>query len=165
MSPKAVARDKDGMAAPTTKQMDARGSSDDWQKGQASMLKIGHEFLDHISKADKELSARWGLDWNKVPEHELTEEEIWGHLATFLVETRIIPVGNRNQGKMYDVGSAHGCWGGLLNTSAVRFSKSERRQTQVRHARSHAIACALCSSHLLTHSSLSACHLCAGILP
>jgi hypothetical protein len=116
---------------PTTKQMDARGSSDDWQKGQEAQVKIGNELLAHVKEADSELSAKWGLEWTTVPEEEMMDEAIWGHLATFLVETRVIPAGNRNAGKKYDVGSAHGCWGGLLNQAGVRFSKSTRKETQV----------------------------------
>ena len=84
-----------------------------------------------MKEADSALSMKWGLEWTKVPEEAMTEEEIWRHLTTFLVEMRIIPPGNRNAGKKYDVGSAHGCWGGLLNSAAEKHRKSQRPETKV----------------------------------
>jgi hypothetical protein len=120
------------MAQPP-KEMTAAGGSKSWVGSKANHVKIGDSFLQYISESDDaDLSERWGLSWDKVPEKEAAGREIFGHLATYLAEVYIIPPGNKNAGQHYDQSTADGVWGGLVQTVRHRFEKSEDADTKAR---------------------------------
>ena len=116
---------------PSTKAMKPTGQSSDWLASKANHVRIGNLFLAHVGKTDAELSAKWGLSWAELPEAEAAQQDVYSHLATFLVETYTIQDKDRNQGKQLAVGSAHGIWRGLINERREALSKSETPSTQV----------------------------------
>ena len=78
------------------------------------------------------LSERWGTDWAKVPEAELTKRTLWGTLASWLADVATIKEGVTHGGKNYDLSTAHGIWGGLIDSAKRLLSKSTRQETKAR---------------------------------
>jgi hypothetical protein len=114
------------------KAMQAGGLSKSTKNAHANQIAIFNEFLEYIRSEDAELSARWGVEWEKVPEAELSQAHIWAHLATFLVEVYVIKKGSKNEGEHPDIGTAHGYWGGLIDQARTRTSSSESLAVKVR---------------------------------
>ena len=123
--------------------MTAAGASKDTVSGRATRESAGNEFLADIAATNPELSARWGLKWGAVPEVEVTTQEFWGHVATFLA-TRTKKKGRKGAGKGYASGTATAMWTGLLHTERQRFKASELPQTRVR-----ACTCPPSRAHML----------------
>jgi hypothetical protein len=67
--------------------MQGGGESESWVQQTKNQLRVADLFLKHINDTTSALAAKWGDDWTKVPEEYAASEEIFGHLATFLVET------------------------------------------------------------------------------
>ena len=114
-----------------TKEMTAGGASANWAACKVTHMKQGDKFLAHIADTDAELSARWGTNWAQVPEAEARSTEIYGHLATYLVEYEIGSK-DRGSGGGLAVKTAHGYWRGLINERSEHFAKSKEAETQVR---------------------------------
>ena len=125
--------------APATKAMKATGQSVDWVSSMANHVRIANLFLAHVADTDSELSTRWGASWTEVPEVEAAQQEIYSHLATYLVDTYTISEKDRNQGKHIAVGTAHGIWRGLINERRQALSKGQP-DTQASCSRLHAAA-------------------------
>ena len=123
--------------------MSAAGAAPDTVSGRATRESAGNEFLADIAARNPELSARWGLKWGAVPEVEVTTQEFWGHVATFLA-TRTKKKGRKGAGKGYASGTATAMWTGLLHTERQRFKASELPQTRVR-----ACTCPPSRAHML----------------
>lgn len=113
------------------KAMVAGGQATSTVRGHANQITIFNEFLAYIATEDEDLSRRWGADWSQVPEHELAQQEIWGYMATYLVEVYVIPAGSKNAGQHPDIGTAHGYWGGLIDQARTRTSSSEAPAVKV----------------------------------
>ena len=118
-----------GLALP--KEMLSGGTSKVTKQAKANQHAKGDAFLKYIKENDADLSARWGSEWASVPEEELTQEGIWGHFASFLADVYVIPKGERNQGEMLKIKTAHGMWGGLIFQARGKLAKSTRQETKV----------------------------------
>jgi len=106
--------------------MTAGGDSEDWVKGKANHKRIGNCFLAHSQ------NPKWGLDWDKVPEAELREQDFWGSFATYLTEIYEIAAGQKNPGKNLSSKSAVNAWSGLIDDFKSRFGKSASQETKAR---------------------------------
>jgi hypothetical protein len=91
-----------------TTEMKPGGAAPSTVTGKSNQVRVLEQFLAHVADTNDELSERWGKTWADVPHKELADYEIWGHLATILVEIYTIPVGNKNAGQLYDLKTAHG---------------------------------------------------------
>ena len=86
---------------------------------------IGDMFLAYIKEASPELCAKWGAKWSEVPEKYACAQELFAHLATYMVNEYVSPVTGRHLEKV----SAEALWSGLLQQS---FGKSTVDTTKVR---------------------------------
>ena len=106
--------------------MEAVGTSESGISTQGNQEKIASAFLAYIKEANPDLSEKWGLDWAEpeVPEEHACTQEIFAHLATFLIKTYKIPAGRTNAGEPFKTSSAKTVWSGLLQFNKKRFGKS-----------------------------------------
>ena len=117
-------------AAPSTA-MQGGGESESWVQQTKNQLRVADLFLKHINDTTSALATKWGDDWTKVPEEYAASEEIFGHLATFLVETyRIDKNSPIRPGEKLGKRSAVAIWSGLLQQNFKRFSKTQRQETR-----------------------------------
>ena len=90
-------------------------------------LRIGDLFLAHIKEVDSELSTKWGTLWSQVPEKFACNNQIFEHLATFLVFIFNIASGDKNHEKGFlGQKTAQQIWSSLIQQSKTRFSRSRR---------------------------------------
>ena len=95
-------------------------------------LRIGGLFLAHIKEVDSELSKKWGTLWSQVPEKFACDNQIFEHLATFLVFIYNIASGDKNHEKGFlGQKTAQKVWSSLIQQSRTRFSKSTEKATKV----------------------------------
>ena len=117
-------------AAPSTA-MQGGGESESWVQQTKNQLRVADLFLKHINDTTSALATKWGDDWTKVPEEYAASEEIFGHLATFLVETyRIDKNSPIRAGEKLGKRSAVAIWSGLLQQNYKRFAKTQRQETR-----------------------------------
>jgi hypothetical protein len=109
--------------------MTAEGSSDSWEANKGNQVRLGNEFLLHISKTDSGLSTLWGQDWSAVPEDHAAHPDIYGHGATFLVYTY-----KKSTGKSLELGGVKTVWGGWVYQASQRLKNSTRQETKVQPA-------------------------------
>lgn len=95
--------------------MSAAGQARSTVQARSAQNEKGDEFLDYISKNSATLSVRWGKAWADVPHKELSQQEIWAHVATFLTTVYEIKLGNKNAGKHLDLKSAHQTFTGMIH--------------------------------------------------
>jgi hypothetical protein len=115
------------MAAAGSVAMTADGSSDSWENNKANQVRLGNEFLKHISTTDSALSAKWGQDWVSVSEEAACSCEIYEHFATFLCFTY-----KKTGDKWLAIGSIRAVWGGVIQQAYQRFKASTCPETKVR---------------------------------
>ena len=115
------------MAAAGSVAMTADGSSDSWENNKTNQIRLGNEFLKHLSTTDSALSAKWGEDWASVREEAACSCEIYEHLATFLCFTY-----KKNGDKHLAISSVRTVWGGLIHQASLRFKASTCPETKVR---------------------------------
>ena len=125
-------RSSPSKAAAGVRELPAAGQAKATKAGKANQQNMGDDFLAHVAENAEELSERWGLKWAEVPEAELAARPIWGTLASYISEIAIIKKGNVNAGEMYDLGTAHGIWGGLIDSAKKQHSKSANPATKAR---------------------------------
>jgi len=95
-------------------------------------LKKCERFLLHVADMSPELSARWGIDWDEVPEDELAQRDIWAHMADFLSNVYTIEEGAVNAGQHLGLKTAHGDWSGMIDTARKALEATGRPATIVR---------------------------------
>ena len=117
---------------PTAREMPSAGNAKATVAGKSSQDKVMVEFLLYMAGEVPELSAVWGVIWEKVPEKYLADRKIWGYLASFIAEVKVIDAGSKNAGELYDLETAHGKWTGLIDTARKRCAGSDNPQTVVR---------------------------------
>jgi hypothetical protein len=115
------------MAAAGSVAMTADGSSDSWENNKTNQIRLGNEFLKHISTTDSALSAKWGEDWVSVREEAACSCEIYEHFATFLCFTY-----KKNGDKHLAISSVRAVWGGVIHQASSRFKASTCPETKVR---------------------------------
>ena len=89
---------------------------------------VGDMFLAYIKEASPELGGKWGAEWSEVPEKYAAAQEIFAHLATYLVKEYVYG----SQSKHMEIPSALAIWSGLLQQNKKRFGKSSVETTKVR---------------------------------
>ena len=65
--------------------MESGGSSAGWVATLSNQQNVGDMFLAYIKEASPELGGKWGAEWSEVPEKYAAAQEIFAHLATYLV--------------------------------------------------------------------------------
>ena len=95
---------------------------------------IGDAFLAHVKVASPELFLQWGAPsaWMELAEEHACSQQVFAHLATFLVKTYVIPAKRVNQGKHLRGKSAECAWSGLLQQRKQQYIQSTRAATRVR---------------------------------
>ena len=133
-----------------SQEMTAEGASQAWLNQQANQLAIFDSFLAELKVS--ELKARAGDSFAKLPEEVVCTKEIWGHFATYLAETYIIPKGRKNAGEKLHANTALAVWGGLIQQSERRFASQGFKEQA-----SKVCLCLTCCArlHLLTRAHLS----------
>lgn len=116
------------MAAATSSAMSltAEGASDSWENNKSNQVRLGNEFLKHISTTDSALGKKWGTDWARVPEQHRCSTEIYEHIAYFFVH-----VYKKSTGKPLELGGVITAWGGLISQASQEFKQSTRQETKV----------------------------------
>ena len=115
------------MAAAGSVAMTADGSSDSWENNKTNQIRLGNEFLKHLSTTDSALSAKWGEDWASVREEAACSCEIYEHFATFICFTY-----KKNGDKPLAINSVRAVWGGVIHQASSRFKASTCPETKVR---------------------------------
>lgn len=128
-------------------------------------LKKCERFLLHVADMSPELSARWGTDWDEVPEDELAQRDIWAHMADFLSNVYTIEEGAVNAGQHLGLKTAHGDWSGMIDTARKALEVTGRSDTKVRALAGPVPCAALCPrARGMTRHSLC-CTVCVGEVP
>lgn len=118
---------------------------------------VAEEFLKYMKTEQPQLSKRWGMIFDEVPDQYAASYEFWGYAATFLVDHYTSTQG-ANKGDFLDVGTAHGYWGGWFNKTRLRLSNAGpeikvRACLRVRpvlcSARTHVLVCLCSRTHVL----------------
>ena len=134
-------RGHEASSSKATTELTADGDSPSWCQSQANQVRVGNMFLAHTASTSKELSAKWGLKWEEIPEEHACTTELFGHLASYLISVyRIDKSSSIRPGQLVGKKTGVALWSGLLNLSKKRFSHSQRPQTKVScAAREHAL--------------------------
>lgn len=119
--------------------MAATGTSASTIKAAVNHVRIGNLFLEHISKENADLSARWGKDFLKVPETEICTEYFFGMVATYLASV-YISEGGASKGNHISSTTAELYFNALLNMTKERLRLSTQQQTQVMCTPAHSLA-------------------------
>ena len=122
-----------GKAAANTTGAEMRpgGDSDGWAQAKENQVRIVELFLAD-AQTDAELKKQAGTTtWGDVPESVACSEYFFGHYATYLAQTYIIPPKVRNAGKKLKLKTALGLWSGLINQLQTMYATSDRKETQV----------------------------------
>ena len=106
------------------------GASESWENNKSNQIRLGNEFLKHISTTDSALSKKWGADWTSVPEEHRCGTKLFEHVAYFFVH-----VYTKSSGKPLELGGALAAWGGLIHQASQEFKRSTRQETKVCSAR------------------------------
>ena len=130
-------------AAGGSVEMGAVGASTSWESNQSNQVRLGNELLKWIAGTDSVLSAKWGSDWNAIPEEWAAGRELYGHFATFLCRTY-----KKQDGKHLETSGAVAVWGGVVYQASQRFKHSTRLETKVCCARSRCLKRAVWDSAL-----------------
>ena len=114
--------------------MQAGGSTEVWLQAKDNQRAIGDAFLAHVKVASPELFLQWGAPsaWMELAEEHACSQQVFAHLATFLVKTYVIPAKRVNQGKHLRGKSAECAWSGLLQQRKQQYIQSTRAATRVR---------------------------------
>lgn len=136
--------------------MAATGTSASTIKAAVNHVRIGNLFLEHISKENADLSARWGKDFLKVPETEICTEYFFGMVATYLASV-YISEGGASKGNHISSTTAELYFNALLNMTKERLRLSTQQQTQVMCTPAHSLAHAraLARAHAHAHAPAS----------
>ena len=51
-----------------------------------NILRIANLFLAHVDDVSPEFTAKWGTDFEEIPEQYAADTEIYEHIATYLVK-------------------------------------------------------------------------------
>ena len=111
--------------------MESGGASESWEKTLSNQQNIGNMFLAYIEEASPELGAKWGAKWSEVTEEHACAQELFAHLATFLVNVYVSPLTSRK----LEMSSVLALWQGLLQQNKKRFNTSTVQTTKVRACR------------------------------
>ena len=93
---------------------------------------IGDMFLAYIKEASPELGAKWGAKWSEVPEKYACAQEIFAHLATYMVNEYVSPQTSRHWRSSARMRCGRGC------CSRTRSASSASRRRRPRCARAAA---------------------------
>ena len=118
-SPKARETAAAAAAARSTAPLTAEGSSEAWVQSKANHLRIANKFLAEVS--DAALKAKWGDDWDKVPEEHACSVDLYNLLGDYLASVYIIEGSHTNAGQKLGAKTAIGVWSALINRSKERF--------------------------------------------
>ena len=118
--------------------MTAQGAAPNTVAAKGNHVRIGNMFLAHIAEGSPDLSAKWGEDWETVPEEYACNQEIFEHMANYLVFTYTIASGDKNAEKQHLADTtAKQVWASLIQQAKTRFSRSTKDATKVRRTRVH----------------------------
>ena len=129
--------------------MPSGGHAPNTMNAKKNVLRIANLFLAHVADVSPELTAKWGTDFEAVPEQYAADMEIYSHIATYLVKNYIIEEGCRNAGGTLKNRVAMQDWSEMILIQKERFSKSTEQTTKVRRARAH--------GHIRTVAPLTTC--------
>ena len=131
MPPRAAAP---AASAMPSEAMEAGGSTEVWLQAKDNQRAIGDAFLAHVKVASPELFLQWGAPsaWMELAEEHACSQQVFAHLATFLVKTYVIPAKRVNQGKHLRGKSAECAWSELLQQRKQQYIQSTRAATRVR---------------------------------
>ena len=115
--------------------MEPAGASKEWTAAKANHTRIGNCFLESMKESNPQEASKWGDDWEQVAEEHVTTRDFFGHGATYLATTYIIPAGHRNAGQKLDQSSAEGVWPAWIQAAKKRFIASQRPETLMHSAR------------------------------
>ena len=114
-----------GGEARKPQELEAGGSSANWEKAKDNHEKVGNQFCEYIADNDAELGEAWGRAWLEVPESEVASTRFFGFLADFISAVRTISDGGKNAGELFSAKSAETVFNGLLQSQKKRFICSE----------------------------------------
>ena len=129
-APRKAARANPHAPAPI-RRVNPAGDSVGWEAQKENHSKLGDSFLTHVEANDSELSEKWGLVWDEVPEEYACDEDIHAVAAGYLADHHLQADG-AGKGQLLHYNTAGAYWGGMVQTVHKRFSDSQRPQTQVR---------------------------------
>ena len=86
--------------------MESGGSSAGWVATLSNQQNVGDMFLAYIKEASPELGGKWGAEWSEVPEKYAAAQEIFAHLATYLVNEYVYGSPSKRAGDLVGAAAA-----------------------------------------------------------
>ena len=65
------------------------GASDSWLNNKANQLRLGDVFLQHISRSDASLAAKWATSWAAIPEQYAASRNLYEIFAHWLTRVYV----------------------------------------------------------------------------
>ena len=99
---------------PSPPRLSAKGSSKNWSKQQANVIRIFNKFCAQDDGLKDKV-------WEQLGEEVLAREPVYERFPHFMLHVWVIEEGNKNAGKALDGGTPSHYLGTLINLAADRF--------------------------------------------